>query len=44
MGPLDGVRGGSREPEETDRAAEGAPAARLDSTSRSEKAKVLEEA
>jgi len=43
MGPWDGVRGGSRSAEEPGR-AEGAPAASLDSTRRSEKAQVLEEA
>ena len=43
MGQSDGVRGGSRSAEEPGR-AEGAPAASLDSTRRSEKAQVLEEA
>jgi hypothetical protein len=43
MGPLDGVRGGSREAEEPGR-AEVAPAASLDGTRRSEKAEVLEKA
>jgi len=40
MGPLDGVRGGSREAEEPGRAAV-APAASLDGTRPSEKAEVL---
>jgi|LauGreDrversion2_3_1035106.scaffolds.fasta_scaffold225498_1 hypothetical protein len=43
MGPLDGVRSGSREEEEPGR-AEVAPAASVDVTRRSEKAKVLEKA
>jgi hypothetical protein len=43
MGPLDGVRGGSRASEGPGR-AEVAPAASLDGTRRSEKAKVLEKA
>ncbi len=43
MGPLDGVRGGSRAVEEPGR-AEMAPAASLDGTRRGEEAEVLEKA